>query len=64
MRDYPGTDVASLKRLAVALAKYSIFGSYELSTKCLSGRNNTQTLEFEKLDYIKTLISPETTSGI
>ena len=51
MRDFPGTDVASLKRLAVRLAKYAIFGRYELSTKSLSGRKNTTMLEAEKLEY-------------
>ena len=56
MRDFPGTDVASLKRLAVGLARFAIFGRHKLTTKSLSGRNNIKVLEAEKLEYIKILI--------
>ena len=56
LRDYPGSDVATLRLLTTALAREAIFGREELAKKSLSGRNNTGMLEQEKLDYIKTLI--------
>lgn len=56
MNNYTGTDVASLRILATALAKEAIFGREEMSKASLSGRKGTGTLSQEKLDYIKTLV--------
>ena len=38
MRDYHGTDVASLWLLSIALARDAIFGKEEMAKKSLSGR--------------------------
>ena len=56
MSNNTGTDVASLRNLAVSLAKDAIFGKEEMSRKSLSGRKNTGVLDPEKLSYIKTLV--------
>ena len=53
---YVGSDVASLRNLATALARESIFGREEMAKKSLSGRKNTDILDKEKVDYIKTLV--------
>ena len=47
-KQYPGTD---LRTLTTALAKDAIFGQEDLLKCSLSGRNNT-----EKLNYIKVLV--------
>ena len=54
--DYPGTDVASLRRLTTALARDAIFGREALGRSSLSGKNNTGCLEKHKLDYIKAVV--------
>ena len=56
MRDYNGTDVASLRLLTIALARDAIFGKKEMAKKSLSGRKNTGIFSKHKLDYIKTLV--------
>ena len=56
MRDYTGTDVASLRLLTIALARDAIFGREEMAAKSLSCRKNTGVLSKQKLDYIKTLV--------
>lgn len=56
MKNNTGTDVASLRKLTTALAREAIFGREELAKKSLTGRNNTEQLEKEKLNYIKTLV--------
>ena len=40
MNNNPGSDVASLRILTVALGRDAIFGKDELATKSLSGRKN------------------------
>ena len=56
MRDYPGNDVFTLRRLTTALARDAIFGKKALSKSSLSGKNNTGCLEKRKLEYIKNLV--------
>ena len=56
MMDYPGTVVASLRRLTTALARDAIFGREALCRSSLSGKNNTGCLEKHKLDYIKAVV--------
>ena len=56
MNDHPGTDVATLRELAKALARDAIFGRDELIKCSLSGRKNTESLDKKKLDYIKTVV--------
>ena len=56
MRDYPGNDVALLRRLTTALAREAIFGKDALSRSSLSGKNNTGSLDKQKLDYIKAVV--------
>ena len=56
LSEIPGKDVASLRLLAVALARDAIFGREELAKKSLSGRKNTSSLDPDKLNYIKTLV--------
>lgn len=56
MNRYSGTDLASLRKLTTALAREAIFGREELAQKSLSGRNETEQLDKQKLDYIKTLV--------
>ena len=56
MSNYTGTDVASLRVLATALARDAIFGREEMSSSSLSGRKGTGVLNQEKLNYIKTLV--------
>ena len=50
MMDYPGTDVAFLRRLTTTLARDDIFGREALCRSNLSGKNNTGCLEKHKLD--------------
>lgn len=56
LKEHPGSDVASLRDLTIALARDSIFGRDELSHSSLSGRKNTTTLDSKKLDYIKKIV--------
>ena len=56
MQNSTGTDVASLRALAIALAKDAIYGKDEMAQSSLSGRKGTRTLSQDKLDYIKTLV--------
>ena len=56
LKEHPGSDVASLRDLTIALARDSIFGRDELSHCSLSGRKNTTTLDSKKLDYIKKVV--------
>jgi len=52
LKEHPGTNVASLRELTIALAKDSIFGREELCRCSLSGCKNTASLDVKKLDYI------------
>ena len=56
MNDHPGNDVATLRELAIALARDAVFGREELIKNSLSGRKNTGSLDRKKLDYIKTVV--------
>ncbi len=56
MSRYSGSDLASLRKLTTALAREAIFGRDVLAQKSLSGRKETEQLDKEKLDYIKTLV--------
>ena len=56
MRDYPGTDVNSLRRLATGIAREAIFGKKELQQSSLSGKNRIGSLDKTKLDYIKNVV--------
>lgn len=56
MRDHPGTDVHSLRRLATGIAREAIFGKKELQQSSLSGKNRTGSLDKTKLDYIKNVV--------
>jgi len=56
IKEHPGSDVATLRELTIALAKDSIFGRDELSRSSLSGRKNTATLDQKKLNYIKRVV--------
>ena len=56
MSKYKGTDTASLRNLTTALAREAIFGREEMVKKSLSGRKNTEILDKEKLNNIKTLV--------
>ncbi len=56
MSRYSGSDLASLRKLTTALAREAIFGREVLAQKRLSDRKETEQLDKEKLDYIKTLV--------
>ena len=56
MNDHPGTDVNSLRELAKALTRDTIFARDELIKSSLSGRKNTGSLDKKKMDYIKTVV--------
>ena len=56
MKDYPGSDVATLQRLTTVLAREAIFGKEEMCRSSLSGQKNTGGLNKRKLDYIKTVV--------
>ena len=53
MNDHSGMDIQHLRELAIALAKDAIFGKEQLMKSSLSGRKHTDTLDQEKLEYIK-----------
>ena len=52
MNNNPGSDVASLRILTVALGRDAIFGKDKLATKSLSGRKNMAVLNPDKLNCI------------
>ena len=56
MRVIPGTDIASLRRLATAVAREVILGKKELQHSSLSGKKRTGSLDKSKLDYIKSIL--------
>ena len=56
LHNYSGTDLAALRKLTTALAREAIFGREELAKKSLTGCNETEQLDPQKLDYIKTLV--------
>ncbi|SMN12492.1 hypothetical protein SPBRAN_1147 [uncultured Candidatus Thioglobus sp.] len=56
MANYTGSDAASLRKLTTALARESIFGRDELAKKSLTGRKDTEQLDRQKVNYIKTLV--------
>ena len=56
MRDYPGNDIFTLRRLTTALAQDAILGKEALHRSSPSGKNNTGCLEKRKLEYIKALV--------
>ena len=58
MRDNPGGELSTLRRLACALARDAIFGRDALRGRSLRGGVNNKyiTLDKEKLNYIKSVI--------
>ena len=56
LREHPGTDMASLRRLTTALAREAVFGEKELQHSSLGGKNQTGSLDKYKLDYIKNVV--------
>ena len=58
MRNYPGEDASTLRRLATALAHDSIFGKDALRSSSLrgGGKSKTGSLDKKKLEYIKTVL--------
>ena len=56
MANYSGSDAASLRKLTTALAREAIFGREELIKKSLTGRKDTEQLDRQKVNYIKTLV--------
>jgi len=58
MKNYPGESVSALRKLAGALARDAIFGREELRRSSLrgGGKNNTGSLDKEKLQYIKSAV--------
>lgn len=56
MHNNRGADVASLRRLTTALAREAIFGKVELAKRSLTGRNSTEELDKDKVNYIKMLV--------
>ena len=56
MKSFPGKDLASLRRLTTALAREAIFGREEMMSRSITGRQKTERLDQDKLDYIKTLV--------
>ena len=56
MKDHPGKDVASLRLLAVRLARDAIFGRVEWAKTSLSGRGPLGRANQKKLNYIRSLV--------
>ena len=58
LKDIPGTDMASLRMLAVSLARDAVFGREEWSKTSLSNRKGSELKEADKqkMDYVKTLV--------
>ena len=55
MKDYPESDVATLRRLTTALAHEAIFNKEEMSRSSLSGQNNTGGLNRRRKKILKLL---------
>ena len=53
LQDYPGSSVANLRALSIALARDAIFWRKEMISSSLNGRKGTGSLDEKKLDYIK-----------
>ena len=58
MRNYPGEDASTLRRLATALAHDSIFGKDALRSSSLrgGGKSKTGSIDKKKLEYITTAL--------
>ena len=58
MAKYPGEDTSTLRRMAIAIARDSIFGQEALRSGSLrgGGKSNTGSLDKKKMEYIKTVI--------
>ena len=56
MKDYPGTDVHSLRRLATSMAREAIFGKKEMQQSSPSGKNSMGSFDVTKFDYIKNVV--------
>jgi hypothetical protein len=56
LKDIPGTDMASLRLLAVALARDAIFGREEWARCKLTDRGGGMKADQKKLDYIKATV--------
>ena len=58
MRHYPGESIETLRKMATALAMQSIFGRDALRRSSLraGGKNNMDSLDKEKLDYMKSAV--------
>ena len=54
--DNPGTAVANLRNLAVALARDGVFGKQEMAKCSLSGRKGTASLDEKKMRYIRSVV--------
>ena len=53
---FPGRNTSSLCELMVALAHNVVFGDTVLARSSLSGRNDSDQLDPEKLAYIKSIV--------
>ena len=60
MKDFPGTDVHSLRRLATGMESEATFGKKELQQTSLSGKNSTGSLDETKMEYIKHVVRSST----
>jgi hypothetical protein len=58
LKDIPGTDMASLRMLAVALARDAVFGKEEWAKSGLTTRKGSGLKEADKqkMDYVRTLV--------
>ena len=56
MRNNPGTGKAAIRALTIALARDAIFGREKMARCSLSGRYGTETLDAEKMSYIKSIV--------
>ena len=57
MKDYPGSDVATLQKLSTALACEAMLGREEMYRSSMHGQNNTGSMHRKKLDHIKTIVN-------
>ena len=53
---FPGRDKKSLTNLSVELARSVVFGEEVMSTSSVSGRNDTNQLDPEKVLYMKNIV--------
>lgn len=53
---FPGRNTSSLCELTVPLARNVVFGDTVLARSSLSGRNDSDQLDTEKLAYIKSIV--------